>query len=277
MLQIIEMTDRQCVEFLQWALPRLDLRWRGFRKVRRQVHKRIVRRMGELRLAHIAEYRRYLETHPDEWPVLDSFLRISISRFYRDRDVFDHLRDQVLPDLARRACDRCEHMRAWSAGCASGEEPYTLSILWARHVQPVLFPEMCLDVLATDADPHMLQRAREASYPASSLKDVPADWRETAFVPRGDQYVLRPEFQAHVEFHQQDIRAEIAEGPFDLILCRNLICTYFAEPLQRQVLEQMAGRLVPGGVLIVGKHEAPPEGTRGLKPSVPGLGCYRAS
>ena len=79
------LTDRQCVEFLQWALPQLGLRWAGFRKVRGQVRKRIVRRLRELELTHIAEYRPYLAEHPAEWTVLDACLRISISRFYRDR------------------------------------------------------------------------------------------------------------------------------------------------------------------------------------------------
>ncbi|MBM4089995.1 MAG: hypothetical protein FJ276_11330 [Planctomycetes bacterium] len=97
------MTDRECVEFLQWALPQLSLRWPGFRRVRRQVHKRIVRRLSELGLRRIADYRAYLDTHAAEWSVLDAMSRISISRFYRDRDVFEHLRDAVLPELAERA------------------------------------------------------------------------------------------------------------------------------------------------------------------------------
>jgi hypothetical protein len=91
------MTDQECGQFLQWALPRLGMRWPGFRKVRRQVHKRLNRRLDELGLTQILEYCGYLKTHPDEWQILESFLRISISRFYRDRGVWDRLRDEVLP------------------------------------------------------------------------------------------------------------------------------------------------------------------------------------
>jgi chemotaxis protein methyltransferase CheR len=134
--QEILLTDRHCVEFLQWALPQLALRWPGFHKVRGQVRKRIVRRLHELELTHIAEHRRYLADHPAEWTVLDACLRISISRFYRDRDVFDHLCDSVLPDLARAAQQRRENrVIAWSAGGASGEEPYTVALIWSDHVQ----------------------------------------------------------------------------------------------------------------------------------------------
>jgi chemotaxis protein methyltransferase CheR len=79
------MSDSQCVVFLQWALPRLRVRWAGFRKVRRQVCRRVWRRARELGLADLVAYRAYLEEHPEEWALLDSMARITISRFYRDR------------------------------------------------------------------------------------------------------------------------------------------------------------------------------------------------
>ena len=265
------MTDRECVEFLQWALPRMGLCWPGFRKVRRQVHKRIVRRLGELGLQQILDYRRYLEAHSAEWTVLDAFSRISISRFYRDRDVFDHLRDATLPELAHVARDRNEtRLCAWSAGCASGEEPYSLAILWNKCVQPD-FPEIGLHVVATDVDEHMLERARRAVYAASSVKDVPADWIETAFVRAGDAYQLGAELCGQVEFRQQDIRDDVPGESFHLVLCRNLVFTYFAEPLQRQVLERIADHLVPGGFLLIGKHEALRGETQRLSPSPSGI------
>lgn len=108
------MTDRECVEFLQWALPQLGLRWPGFRKVRRQVHKRMVRRLGELGLGQIADYRAYLDTHAAEWGVLDAMSRISISRFYVSVRV-GHERTasgmtlEPRPSAARR--------KAWSRRC----------------------------------------------------------------------------------------------------------------------------------------------------------------
>ena len=114
------MRDSRCVEFLQWALPRLRMRWPGFRRVRRQVCKRIDGRLRELGLDNTAAYQEYLENNPAEWHVLDDFCRISISRFYRDRSVFDCLRDDVLPNLAARAAALGERqLRCWSAGCAS--------------------------------------------------------------------------------------------------------------------------------------------------------------
>ena len=123
------MRQADCVEFLQWCLPRLHMRWAGFRKVRSQVCKRIRRRLTSLGLEDLDAYQRYLETHAGEWPHLDAMCRITISRFYRDREVWESLRRRALPALAAAAGERGDGvLRAWSAGCASGEEPYTLNI-----------------------------------------------------------------------------------------------------------------------------------------------------
>ena len=269
------MTDRECVEFLQWALPQLGLRWPGFRKVRRQVHKRIVRRLNELGLTQISEYREYLRTNSDEWSVLERFTRISISRFYRDRDVFDHLREVLLPNVVGAVNDRGEkQIRIWSAGCASGEEPYTLAVIWSRCVQS-RFSGLSLRLVATDADEHMLDRARRASYPPSSIKDVPADWKDEFFRRSGDEYVIPQELRCHVEFRHQDIRAHVPAESFDIVLCRNLVFTYFDEQRQRQVLERLENRLVSGGYLVIGKHEGLPAGSQGLSPHLSRLGVYR--
>src|SRR5512147_509372 len=144
------MSDAECVAFLQWALPRLRLRWPGFRRVRRQVCRRVARRMRELGLAGGDAYRARLEADPAEWQRLDALCRISISRCFRDREVFAALGARVLPALAERAraAGRRE-LRAWCAGCASGEEAYSVAALFAGTVAPAA-PGLSLAVLATD-------------------------------------------------------------------------------------------------------------------------------
>ncbi len=259
------MKDADGVQFLQWTLPRLGFRWPGFRKVRRQVLRRIAKRLSELGLEDLAAYRLYLESHPQEWRRLDSCCRVTISRFYRDRGVWNLLGDEVLPYLAAAASRRGDSvLRAWSAGCASGEEPYTLGIVWKLAVGS----PMPLQVTATDADAHMLERARRARYPSGTLKELPADWRRQAFVPSGEdgELLLEPACSAEIEWRCEDLRRQMSEGPFDLILCRNLAFTYFDEALQRQILERLVARLVPGGVLVLGAHESLPEQLIGLEP-----------
>src|SRR5262245_29735844 len=100
------MTDRECVELLQWALPRLGLRWRGFKNLRRQVCRRISARAAELGISDAASYRRRLEEDPDELQKLDALCFVTISRFYRDHRIFDALRHTLLPKLAEAACAR---------------------------------------------------------------------------------------------------------------------------------------------------------------------------
>ena len=261
------MKDIQCVEFLQWVLPRLRLRWPGFRKVRKQVCKRLQRRLQELQLADLEAYRGYLAEHPSEWRHLDALCRISISRFFRDRGVFEQLASEALPLLIRlrEKSEAGRRLRIWCAGCASGEEPYTLRLIWHFRYQTA-HPDVPVEIIATDLDPGLLERARTGCYPENSLKDLPGGWRDEAFAVRGHQFCLRPELKNGVQFHKQDLREEAPAGPFHLIACRNLAFTYFAEPLQREVLARLEAVLQPGGLLVIGSKESLPAGSRSLKP-----------
>jgi len=269
------MTDPEGVQFLQWCLPRLHLRWPGFRKVRRQVCKRVSRRLQELGLPSLDAYRVYLEGHPGEWATLDTLCWINISRFYRDRSVFQHLANEILPQLAQRVVARREsEIRCWSAGCAGGEEPYTLAIIW-RNCLAAQFPLLALRIVATDIDPLAIRRAERGCYRASSMKDLPAQWRAQAFVTIADELCLKDEYRSPVTFMLQDIRERAPEGLFHLILCRNLVFTYFDEMLQRTTLQRLSGRLAPGGALIIGNLESLPDGPWGIQPWSTRLGMYQ--
>ena len=121
------MHDDDCLRFLQNLLPELGYRWNGFRKVRKQVCKRIRKRVRELDLPDLSSYHQYLGSHRGEFRVLDSLCNITISRFYRDRHVFGTLTSEILPLLAEKAnLNQRKQVRCWSAGCCSGEEPFTL-------------------------------------------------------------------------------------------------------------------------------------------------------
>ncbi len=253
------MNDRECVRFLQWSLPLLRLRWPGYRKVRRQVCKRIARRIRELGLSGTDAYQGYLSTHPEEWQRLDNLCWVTISRFFRDKGVFVCLERRVIPVLVHQALGRGDRFfRIWSCGCASGEEPYSLAILWRHSIQPH-FPSIGLRITATDCAPMMLERAHRACYPFSSLKELPPPWRKTAFFKHQDTFCLRKEYRQSVEFLTQDIRRQRPPGPFDLVLCRNLVFTYFEEALQQDISEHIHDCLYDGGALVLGKHETIPE------------------
>jgi chemotaxis protein methyltransferase CheR len=268
------MTDSECIGFLQSALPRLGLRWPGFRKVRRLVCKRLARRLRELNLPDAAAYRAFLDGHPGEWAILDGYCRIPISRFYRDREVFEHLEHVVLPALAEATvvAGRRE-LACWSACCASGEEPYTLAILGRRRLQHQ-FPGLGLRIVATDIDVQVLQRARTGCYRASSLKALPPELLTDAFTRHGEELCIRDEYRA-IEILEQDIRRTTPEGEFDLVLCRNAVLTYFEPTLQHEVMRRVLARLRPGGALVVGIHESLPENLPGFVPWPGARAIYR--
>lgn len=271
------MKDKECVQFLQWALPQLHLRWKGFRKVRQQACKRIQRRLRELGLSDVWAYQSYLATHNAEWLVLDACCRITISRFYRDRAVFDYLRQAVLPELIQLARARGDsEVYCWSAGCASGEEVYTLKIIWNLCVLPQE-PNLRLRIVATDANAHLLQRAKHGCYDAGSLKELPSDWLTQAFSESNEQYCIQTSFREGIDFEQQDIRAQMPEGSFHLVLCRNLVFTYFEASLQREVLQEIVERSLPGGFLVIGVHESLPSDWEQMLADMGEKGIYRFS
>jgi chemotaxis protein methyltransferase CheR len=258
------MEDQDRVAFLQWCLPRLGLRWPGYRKVRRLVAKRLNGRLAELGLADLSAYRSFLISAPGEWARLEAMCRIPISRFYRDRGTFGVIAQQLLPEVAATASARGDDaIKCWSAGCASGEEPYSLVMVW-RFCVASCWPALDFSVIATDADETMIERAEAACYARSSLKDLPREWLDRAFIRRGQLFCLAPEFRKGVDLVLQDIRRSMPDGPFDLILCRNLAFTYFDEALQRQIADQLRQRLRPDGFLVLGSHEALPAGAGGF-------------
>jgi chemotaxis protein methyltransferase CheR len=239
--------------------------------------------MAEVGVAGVQEYRVFLEAHPEEWRILDQCCRVTISRFFRDREVFRALREGVFPELARKAEGEGRgEVRCWSAGCGSGEEPYTLSLLWnlpqGTGGEPALcrrFPSLSLEVNATDTDPKVLERAGTAAYPPGALKEVPEAWVAEAFHQTEVGYSLRPAYRKPVRFFPMDVRETAPDGVFGLVLCRNLAFTYFDETLQGEVLERLSERVRTGGFLAIGSHEKLPSGTWPLSQLSPGLPLYR--
>ncbi|MFB6231642.1 MAG: protein-glutamate O-methyltransferase CheR [Salinibacter sp.] len=288
-LRLLPLRLRQAVSadpypsFLRWALPRLGKRWAGYRRVRGQVESRLADRLQALGLRSLDAYRDYLEAHPDEWKRLDAMCRITVSRFYRDPVVFDALRDEVLPAVVRGLPSQGEApLRAWSAGAASGEEPYTLRILW-RHALRDRFGGRSLHVTASEAQAHMLERARRGCYQRGTLKDLPEAWIDRAFVhdpaldcgKHAEPYCLHPIYRRHVTWRQDDIRTSMPDGTFSVICCRNLVFTYFDAALQRRFLRKLLERLRPGGVLVLGADESLPDEAWPLDRVEDGLPLYR--
>ena len=183
----------------------------------------------------------------------------------RDRGVFEALRGRVLPAIAVRAKREGREACIWSAGSASGEEPYTLKIIWDLEVTQSC-PGASLSLVATDIDVVMLARAREACFEATSLHELPPHLIEQAFDRAGPRFCVKPQHREGINFLDQDLRTEAPTRLFDLILCRYVAFTDFAPPLQEQVLTRIIDQLLPNGYLAIGTHERLPAKSTALMP-----------
>lgn len=270
-----EIEKQEFIDFLKWCLPKLNLRWSGFRKVHGTVRKRLTRRLQYLGLPDLAAYREMLGTDSSEWRELDRLCRIPISRFFRDKSVFEFLAFSGLPECAEAAHERgAGDLRVLSAGCASGEEPYTISLIWHLLLSQ-RYPDIRLKVLALDIDDVMLERAKRACYSRSSLKDLPPELLTKGFTRKEGEYCLQEGFRQGLRFEKADLRKEVPAGPFDLILCRNIAFTYFGEATQAKVFAELEASLRDGGLLVIGSHETlPPNATSFLRVQ-PGVPVFR--
>ncbi len=254
----------------------LDRPWTGFRKVRKGVKKRLRRHMQSLGCSTVEQYLRHLQRQPAAMAACHMHLRVTISRFYRDRQLWQCLQHQLLPELVNRFSGP---LHCWSAGCACGEEPYTLAMI-GEAMDPVAL----LDLLATDADETCLQRARRGCYPPSSMKEVPADMQAAYFQPQrgGRRMCVRRDRLPLIRWQRHDLLDPLPEpGPFHLILLRNNLLTYYQGASLRAALERIVAGLVAGGFLVIGAREQLPPATAGLTtvPSSPWVyrrkACHR--
>ncbi|BBO70412.1 chemotaxis protein CheR [Desulfosarcina alkanivorans] len=239
-------------EFRQ-LLHHLDRPWAGYRKVRKGVKKRIRRHMAGLGCSTVDAYLWELAQRPDARAVCEQGLRVTISRFFRDRELWQALESRVLPGLIDRFP---APIRIWSAGCACGEEPYSLAMVWEELGRPAR-----LDLLATDAGGACLARARAGVYNPSSLKRVPDGLRDRYFDSRkgGRQCLIRSGRLTPIRWRQHDLLDPPPEGdPFHLILLRNNLLTYYRGRCLQAALTRIMAALVPGGCLVTGAHERLP-------------------
>jgi chemotaxis methyl-accepting protein methylase len=196
-----------------------------------------------------ADYLVLLRDNDGESGLLLERVTIKVSRFYRNSDVFDMLRERVVPELKRLRGD--EPLTIWSAGCGNGEEPYTLAML----LDDALVAG-CIE--ATDIDRHALRAASEGRYNEAVLEELPLDWRARYLQALEYNYVVMDSIRTRVHFAHHDLTKveSIPTRKFDLVCCRNVLI-YLAHEVQRRVLASLIGSIRPGGYLCLGEAEWP--------------------
>ncbi len=241
-------------EFLRQVAPSLGLQWRPFK--RRGIKRRIEHRITEIGFTDLEAYLLRISEDRAEREHLSKLLTVTISRFFRDRAVFDALEISILPSLLKQ--ERKKDLRLWSIGCASGEEPYSVSILWEDRFAKT-WAQIGFSILASDVDEKLLNRAKEGIYKKSSLKEVPEDILRIYFQRVDGAYILAPRVREKVEFRRHDIIHEkLFHEIADVVFCRNLAFTYFSKEAQVDVLKKIAESLPEEGYLVIGKDESIP-------------------
>ncbi len=214
--------------------------------------RRLQRRMAAAGTTTLVDYRRYIERHPDELQRLVAAFLIKVTDFFRDPDLVAYLRDEVLPGLIDEARARGE-LRLWSAGCATGEEAYSLAMLVADLLGDD--DDLPVRIFATDVATDALDFARRGVFPAAALEGLPSDLLQRHFMPIDGSWEIRKRVRGMVIFGEHDLGNRAPFPRIDLVLCRNVLI-YFTPELQRRALQLFAFSLRRGGYLALGKAEA---------------------
>ncbi|KQM66570.1 MULTISPECIES: CheR family methyltransferase [unclassified Sphingomonas] len=215
--------------------------------------RRVERRMHVLGIDTGRAYLARIRSDATECEALFRDLLINVTRFFRDADAFETLRTRVIaPLMADRASD--EDVRVWVPGCSSGEEAYTIAMLFAEAARTSGSP-LAVQIFATDIDEQMLGIAREGSYPAAAMADVPAHLRERYTVPHAERFTIAAPIRDMIRFSSHSVVKDPPFSRIDLVSCRNLLI-YFDDRLQQAVLPLFHYALRPGGFLFLGPSES---------------------
>lgn len=214
------------------------------------IRRRLLSRMNATRSPNYQEYHKLVNASADERELLKNALTINVTKFLRDPEVFEVIRRDILPAILKD----CSRIRIWSAGCSSGEEPYTLGIL--LYELNLTNKNMDAIIYATDIDDEILRRAKEGVYDKATLENL-SDYqikRHFNPLPSG-KYEVKPHIRERVRFQHHDLMSGVPVGrSFDIVTCRN-VTIYFNEPQKNAVTRLFAEALSPGGFYVMGMSE----------------------
>jgi chemotaxis protein methyltransferase CheR len=228
-----------------------------FRQYRpRCLRRRIVVGMHDANVNSFAEYLEFLNRNPDGYDKLLDRITINVSEFFRNPETFEAVREKVLPALVeRKAKTGASALRIWSAGCARGEEPYSLAILCKEFFDNNNL-QFTANIFATDIDSGALRKAESGRYQAKAFREL-KHYQVSRYFEKlsDDEYGISQEIKFMVKFTRHNMIDDAPLLRIDLILCRNVII-YFSKPLQKRVYDNFYKALAPQGFLVAGKTES---------------------
>jgi two-component system, chemotaxis family, CheB/CheR fusion protein len=219
---------------------------------RSSLMRRVLVRMHNIEIKSFAEYLDFLQVDPDEFTRLFNTILINVTSFFRDAATWEFLASSVLPPLLDSIAPE-DPIRWWSAGCASGEEAYSMAILLAEALGPDEFRAR-VKIYGTDVDEEALTEARQAMYSSRSVEEVPPALLQKYFDQHGDRFVFNKELRRSVIFGRHDLIQDAPISRINLLACRNCMM-YFNAEAQARILARFQFALADGGLLFLGKAE----------------------
>jgi two-component system, chemotaxis family, CheB/CheR fusion protein len=243
-------TDSTLEDLLAFIRDARGFDFTGYK--RSSLARRIRKRMHEAGAADYVDYRDRLESNTEEFGLLFNTILINVTGFFRDAEAWTFLQRQVMPELLAHI-DPAREIRVWSAGCASGEEAYSLAIAFSEALG-IEESAKRVKIYGTDVDEEALRDARAGVYSAKALEALPAELRGMYFEQSGTQFAFRPDLRRRVIFGRHDITRDAPISRLDLLVCRNTLM-YFNVETQSQVIDRFHFALREGGYLFLGKAE----------------------
>ena len=224
------------------------------------LQRRIGRRMDVLDISSLTEYSEYLEANPNEYEALFNTILVNVTRFFRDPEAWSFLEENILPDILKEK----DEIRIWSAGCSSGEEPYSVAIVLAEMLGDNLYGR-AIKLYATDIDETALRLARSGTYRLDQLTGLSEDMRNRHFSRHGDLYTIDGDIRRLIIFSRHNLLSDPPMSHIDLLICRNVLI-YLDQALQSRIASKLQYAVRDTGYLWLGKAEMSITGIRGLKP-----------
>jgi two-component system, chemotaxis family, CheB/CheR fusion protein len=243
-------TDQGLEPLLEYLKNARGFDFSGYKRA--TLGRRIRKRMSEVGIGDYESYVDYLEANPREFSELFNTILINVTGFFRDKEAWDYLTAEIVPKLIEEIPEE-EQIRVWSAGCASGEEAYTIAVVLLEAMGEEAFKRR-VKIYATDVDEEALAEARAAFYPQEALKDLPAEIVERYFVENGRGCGFRPDLRRSVIFGRNELLQDAPISRIDLLICRNVLM-YFTVEAQTRILSQLNFALRDRGYLFLGKSE----------------------
>jgi two-component system, chemotaxis family, CheB/CheR fusion protein len=246
-----DLTDEELDQLLVKLFEERGFDFRDYKKV--SLRRRIQKRLDDLKINTYPEYGRYLDTHQDEYAKLFETLLINVTEFFRDPEAWKIVEEKLLPDILARK-RKGDTIRIWSAGCASGEEPYSIGILVAQALGNAIH-DYDVKIYATDIDENALIEARRGVYRLEKLKNASPEQIEKYFTKENAIYKIDRSIRQMVSFGRQDLTSDAPISHLDLLICRNVLI-YFNVQLQNKLLFRFNFALNQSGYIFFGKSES---------------------